>query len=69
MHKGSPFAAHPMIDSGDENREPRLVTFAIKPGLLTTITVYELNQAGKVVQQIDHNRPPLPETDAKKLFA
>ena len=57
LHKDSPFAAHPMIDPGDENREPRLVTFAIKPGPITTITVYELNQAGKVVQQHDHRIP------------
>ncbi len=57
LHKDSPFAAHPMIDPGDENREPRLVTFAIKPGPITTITVYELNQAGKVVQQHDHKIP------------
>ncbi|MFQ4142808.1 carotenoid oxygenase family protein [Chlorogloeopsis sp. ULAP02] len=57
LNKDSPFAAHPMIDPGDENREPRLVTFAIKPGTLTTITVYELNLAGKVVQKHDHKLP------------
>jgi all-trans-8'-apo-beta-carotenal 15,15'-oxygenase len=57
LHKDSPFAAHPKIDPGDENREPRLVNFAIKPGLLTTITVYELDLKGKVVQQHDHKIP------------
>ncbi len=57
LHKGSPFAAHPMIDPGDETREPRLVNFAIKPGLRTTITVYELDLAGKVVQKHDHRVP------------
>jgi all-trans-8'-apo-beta-carotenal 15,15'-oxygenase len=58
LHKGSPFAAHPKVDPGDENREPRLVTFAIKPrGLFTTITIYELDQAGKVVQQRDNRVP------------
>jgi len=55
LHQGSPFAAHPMMDPGGEGREPRLVTFAIKPSpIFTTITVYELDLAGKVVQQHDH---------------
>ncbi|WP_315784651.1 carotenoid oxygenase family protein [Fischerella sp. JS2] len=57
LHKNSPFAAHPKIDPGDENREPRLVNFAIKPGPLTTISVYELDLTGKVVQQHDHKIP------------
>ncbi|HEY9666380.1 MAG TPA: carotenoid oxygenase family protein [Coleofasciculaceae cyanobacterium] len=57
LHKGSPFAAHPMIDPGGEGREPRLVTFAVKPGLLTTITIYELDLAGKVVRQHNHRIP------------
>jgi all-trans-8'-apo-beta-carotenal 15,15'-oxygenase len=53
LYNGSPFAAHPMIDPGGEGREPRMVTFAVKPGPITTITVYELDETGKVVQQ--HN--------------
>ncbi|MGG6297489.1 carotenoid oxygenase family protein [Leptolyngbya sp. AN02str] len=57
LHRGSPFAAHPLIDPGNEHREPRLVTFAIQPGPQTTITVYELNSDGTVVQQHDHNIP------------
>ncbi|MBD1909118.1 carotenoid oxygenase family protein [Leptolyngbya sp. FACHB-8] len=57
LHKGSPFAAHPMIDPGDEHREPRLVTFSVKPGPLTTITVYELNLDGNVVEKHDHRIP------------
>lgn len=45
------FTAHPRIDLGDESREARLVGFGLKPGLSTTLTIYELNQAGDVVAQ------------------
>ena len=45
------FTAHPRIDLGDEERETRLVGFGLKPGLSTTLTIYELNQAGDVVEQ------------------
>lgn len=45
------FTAHPRIDLGDEERETRLVGFSLKPGLSTTLTIYELNQAGDVVEQ------------------
>lgn len=57
LHKGSPFAAHPMIDPGDAHRDPRLVTFSIKPGPRTIITVYELDIDGNVVEQHDHQIP------------
>lgn len=58
LHKDSPFAAHPMIDPGGNEREPHLVTFAIKPaGLITTVTVYELDTSGTVVEQHDHRLP------------
>jgi len=45
------FTAHPRIDLGDEERETRLVGFSLKPGLSTTLNIYELNQAGDVVEQ------------------
>lgn len=57
LHKDSPFAAHPMIDPGNGEREPRLVTFGIDPGPVTTIHLYELNAAGVVVLQHDHKVP------------
>ncbi len=47
----SPFAAHPMVDPGDDGQQVRLVNFAIKPGLSTTINIYELDQAGQVVHR------------------
>ncbi|MEB3356214.1 MAG: carotenoid oxygenase family protein [Synechococcales bacterium] len=56
---GKAFGAHPWIDPACEfaNGEPRLVNFSITPGLSTTITVYELNPQGQVVQQHAHNVP------------
>lgn len=57
LHEGSPFAAHPMIDPGGNGKEKRLVTFGLKVGLSTTITIYELNESGKVVKQHDHSVP------------
>lgn len=51
LHNGDAFAAHPRIDG------ERLVNFAIKPGLSTTITIYELDSTGKVVQRHAHSVP------------
>jgi all-trans-8'-apo-beta-carotenal 15,15'-oxygenase len=59
LQSGSAFAAHPRIDPAceQEGGAPCLVDFAIKPGLSTTITIYELDQAGKVVRQHAHAVP------------
>ncbi|MGF1496451.1 MAG: carotenoid oxygenase family protein [Elainellaceae cyanobacterium] len=56
---GKAFGAHPWIDPACEfaGGEPRLVNFSITPGLSTTITVYELDFQGRVVQQHAHNVP------------
>lgn len=59
LESGSAFAAHPWIDPASEQDDgaPCLVNFAIKPGLSTTITIYELNTAGKVIRQHAHSVP------------
>lgn len=59
LEPGSAFAAHPWIDphSALDDGESCLVNFAIKPGLSTTITIYELNLQGQVVRQHDHSIP------------
>ncbi|HEY9749218.1 MAG TPA: carotenoid oxygenase family protein [Allocoleopsis sp.] len=59
LSPGSAFAAHPWIDpsSVQDGGEPCLVNFAIKPGLSTNITIYELNPAGQVVRQSVHSVP------------
>jgi all-trans-8'-apo-beta-carotenal 15,15'-oxygenase len=56
---GEPFAAHPWIDprSQFDNGNPTLVNFSIKAGLSFTLTLYELNLAGQVIQKHDY---PLP---------
>ena len=51
LHHGDAFAAHPRID------RDRLVNFSIKPGLSTTITIYELDTTGKVVERHAHSVP------------
>ena len=57
ISKGTPFSAHPMVDPGGNGREPRLVNFGLKVGLSTTVSIYELNLAGEVVEQHQHSIP------------
>jgi all-trans-8'-apo-beta-carotenal 15,15'-oxygenase len=59
LQPGAAFAAHPRIDPACEfdPGESHLVNFAIKTGLSTTITIYELNRAGKMVSQHAHAIP------------
>ena len=57
ISEGTPFSAHPMVDPGDGVREPRLVNFGLKVGLSTTVSIYELNLAGEVVEQHQHSIP------------
>lgn len=59
LQSGSAFAAHPWIDPqcDRDGGTPCLVNFAIKPGLSTTFTIYELNPNGKVIRQHRHAVP------------
>lgn len=59
LQPGESFAAHPRIDPSCEfdGGEPCLVNFSIKPGLSTTITVYELSPSGKLLQKYAHSVP------------
>ena len=57
ISEGTPFSAHPMIDPGGDGREPRLVNFGLKVGLSTTVSIYEVNLAGQVVEQHQHSIP------------
>lgn len=57
LQNDAAFAAHPRIDLGSNGRESRLVGFGLKPGLSTTITVYELDRSGQVVEQHAHTLP------------
>lgn len=59
LSAGSAFGAHPWIDpsSAQAGGAPCLVNFSIKPGLSTTITLYELNSQGTIVRQSAHSTP------------
>lgn len=59
LSEGEAFAAHPRFDPSCEqdNGEPCLVNFSIKPGLSTTITIFELDTAGNVVRKNLHSVP------------
>ncbi|MEW5860829.1 MAG: carotenoid oxygenase family protein [Cyanobacteriota bacterium] len=59
LQNGDAFAAHPRIDPRCDRfgGAPCLVNFAIKPGLSSTIIIYELDVDGKVVQQNSHSVP------------
>ncbi|HIK45665.1 MAG TPA: carotenoid oxygenase family protein [Leptolyngbyaceae cyanobacterium M65_K2018_010] len=53
---GGAFTAHPRIDPGHHG-QPRLVGFSVKPGLSSTITLYELDSAGQAISQHRHSIP------------
>ncbi|MBD2776370.1 carotenoid oxygenase family protein [Iningainema tapete] len=59
LSEGEAFAAHPRLDPscGENDGEPILVNFSIKPGLSTTITIFELDSTGKVVRKHAHSVP------------
>ncbi len=59
LSEGEAFAAHPRFDPSCEqdNGEPCLVNFSIKPGLSTTITIFELDTAGNIVRKTAHSVP------------
>lgn len=62
LEPGDAFAAHPRIDPGTVTKtnpggDRRLVNFAVKPGLSTAITVFELNEAGTLVSKQTRSVP------------
>ncbi|MBO3462922.1 carotenoid oxygenase family protein [Aetokthonos hydrillicola Thurmond2011] len=59
LSEGEAFAAHPRFDpSGSINGgEPCLVNFSIKPGLSSTITIFELDLTGAIVRKQAHSVP------------
>jgi all-trans-8'-apo-beta-carotenal 15,15'-oxygenase len=52
LSKKEAFSAHPKIDP-----HGKLVNFAIKPGLSTTITIFELNTNGEITSKQNHSVP------------
>lgn len=59
LSAGEAFAAHPRFDPScdQDGGAPCLVNFSIKPGLSTTITIFELDPAGIVVRRHAHSVP------------
>jgi all-trans-8'-apo-beta-carotenal 15,15'-oxygenase len=59
LSPGEAFGAHPRFDPrcNQDGGAPCLVNFSIKPGLSTTITIFELDPAGKVIRKHAHSVP------------
>ncbi|MBW4667590.1 MAG: carotenoid oxygenase family protein [Cyanomargarita calcarea GSE-NOS-MK-12-04C] len=59
LSEGEAFGAHPRFDASCalDGGAPCMVNFSIKPGLSTTITIFELNLAGEVVRKHAHSVP------------
>ncbi|AFZ46972.1 Carotenoid oxygenase [Cyanobacterium stanieri PCC 7202] len=53
------FSAHPRLDphSPFNNGKPSLINFGIKPGLSSTINIYEFDLEGNLLQQYSHITP------------
>jgi len=59
LEPGEAFAAHPWVDPNCEmdGGEPCLVNFALKPGLSTTLRIYEIAPNGELRRKHDHSVP------------
>lgn len=57
LKPGEPFSAHPRIEKGKDGKGNTLVNFSVKPGLSSTITIYELDADGKLLQRHAHSFP------------
>jgi all-trans-8'-apo-beta-carotenal 15,15'-oxygenase len=59
LKPGDAFAAHPWIDPAcnQDDGAPCLVNFSIKPGLSSTITLFEFDPAGKLLRKHAHSVP------------
>ncbi|MEA5571256.1 carotenoid oxygenase family protein [Calothrix sp. UHCC 0171] len=59
LSEGEAFGAHPHFDSNcvRDDGNPCMVNFSIKPGVLTTITIFELDVSGKVIRKHAHKVP------------
>jgi all-trans-8'-apo-beta-carotenal 15,15'-oxygenase len=59
LSEGEAFGAHPRFDPScaQDGGAPCMVNFSIKPGLSTTITIFELDITGKIVRKHAHSVP------------
>lgn len=54
---GAAFSAHPRIVAGTKGESPRLVNFGLRVALGTTLTLYEMNVVGQILEQYDYALP------------
>jgi all-trans-8'-apo-beta-carotenal 15,15'-oxygenase len=54
---GTAFSAHPRIVPGRAGEPTRLVNFGLRVALSSTLTLYELDQAGQIVEQWPYELP------------
>lgn len=57
LQPGEAFSAHPRIEKGRDGSGDVLVNFSVKPGLSSTITIYELDVNGKLLNRHAHSFP------------
>lgn len=57
LKPGEAFAAHPRIERGKNGKGDRLVNFAVKVGLSSTITIFEFDTDGKLLHRHAHSFP------------
>ncbi len=57
LQDGDTFAAHPRIEIKRESDTQQLVNFSVKSGLSSTITIYELDASGNLVNRHTHTIP------------
>ena len=51
------FSAHPRIEAGKDGKGDILINFSVKPGLSSTITIFEFNTQGKLLKNYSHSIP------------
>ena len=57
LQPGQTFSAHPRIEKGKDEKGDVLVNFSVKPGLSSTITIFEFNSQGKLLKRYSHYIP------------
>jgi all-trans-8'-apo-beta-carotenal 15,15'-oxygenase len=57
LANGQPFSAHPRIIKSQDTNDKIMVGFGVKNGLSSTITIWEIDQKGKLLQSYEHNIP------------
>lgn len=57
LQPGQAFSAHPRIEAGKDGKGDILVNFSVKPGLSSSITIFEFNTQGNLLKRYSHSIP------------